>query len=93
MGSVQLPKDTTDLNRWETGRMDAEHILLHLPSHLGCSWCDGNAAKDLAKAELRLQEGQLNDSLHHICIALGHKFYLFRNNVHPAQTQRLKTCA
>src|SRR6266705_7132074 len=75
------------------GQINAEHISLHLPSHLGCSWCSRNAAEDLAKAELHLWEGQLNDSLHHIHIALGHKSYLFRNNVHPARTQRLKTHA
>ena len=74
-------------------RMDAEHISLHLPSHMGRGWCDKNSAEDLAKAELRLREGQLNDSLHHIRIALGHKSYLFRNNVRPARTQRLKTRA
>jgi hypothetical protein len=75
------------------GPIDAEHISLHLPSYMGRNWCNINAAEDLAKAELRLWEGQLNDSLHHIRIALGHKSYLFRNNVHPAHTQRLKTCA
>lgn len=74
-------------------RINSEHISLHLPSHLGRSWCDRNAAEGLAKAELRLREGQLNDSLHHIRIALGHKSYLFRNNVRPARTQRLKTRA
>src|SRR6266852_4775873 len=52
-----------------------------------------NAAEDLAKAELHLREGQLNNSLHHIHIALGHKSYLFRNNVRLARTQRLKTRA
>ena len=41
-------------NRLPDGCMDAENILLHLPSHLGCSWCDGNAAEDLVKAELLL---------------------------------------
>ena len=66
---------------------------MHLPSHLGHSWCNRNAAKELAKAELHLQEGQLNDSLHHIRIALGHKSYLFRNDVRPARMQRLKTHA
>jgi hypothetical protein len=81
-----LPNNQTD------HRIDAEHISLHLPSHLGHSWCNRNAAEDLANAELCLQEGQLNDSLHHIRIALGHKSYLFRNNMHPAHTQRLKTC-
>ena len=75
------------------GRINAERISLHLPSHLGYSWCNRNAAESLAKAELRLREGQLNDSLHHIRIALGHKSYLFRNNVRPARTQRLKTRA
>jgi hypothetical protein len=73
--------------------VDAERISLHLPSHLGRNWCDRNAAEDLAKAELRLREGQLNDSLHHVRIALGHKSYVFRNDVRPARTQRLKTRA
>jgi len=59
------------------GRINAKYISMHLLSHLGCSWCNGNAAKYLAKAELHLWEGQLNDSLHHIHIALGHKSYLF----------------
>ena len=71
----------------------AEYISLNLPSHLGRIWCNGNSAEDLAKAELRLREGQLNDALHHIRIALGHKSYLFRNDVRPAHTQRLKTRA
>ena len=85
---TQLPR-----NNPQDGRIDAEYVSLHLPSHLGRSWCNRNAAEDLAKAELRLREGQLNDSLHHIRIALGHKSYLFRNDVRPARTQRLKTRA
>ena len=75
------------------GCINAENIPLHLPLHMGRSWCNRNAAKDLAKAELHLLEGQLNDSLHHIRIALGHKSYLFRNDVRLAHTQRLKTHA
>jgi hypothetical protein len=73
--------------------IDAEHFSLHLPSHLGRRWCNTNAAEDLTQAELRLREGQLNDSLHQIRIALGHKSYLFRNEVRPARSQRLKTRA
>ena len=42
--------------------INAEYISLHLSSHLGRDWCNTNAIEDLAKAELRLQEGQLNDS-------------------------------
>jgi hypothetical protein len=86
--TLQLPR-----NNPPNGCMDAEHISLHLPSHMGRGWCDRNSTEDLAKAELHLREGQLNDSLHHIRIALGHKSYLFRNNVRLARTQRLKTCA
>ena len=70
-----------------------EYIVLHLPSHLGANWCNENAAEDLLKVELGLREGQLNDSLHHIQIALGHKSYLFRNDIRPVRTQRLKTHA
>jgi hypothetical protein len=75
------------------GRIDAEHILLHLPSNLGHNWCRINTAEDLVKAELCLRQGQLNDTLHHTRIALGHKSYLYRNDIRPARTQRLKTRA
>ena len=75
------------------GHSGAEYISLQLPSNLGQVWCNTKAGEDLAKAELRLREGQLNDSLHHIRIALGHKSYLFRHDVRPARTQRLKTRA
>ncbi|KAF8267233.1 hypothetical protein EI94DRAFT_1701133 [Lactarius quietus] len=49
--------------------------------------------QDLVNAELHLRQGQLNDALHHIRISLGYKSYIFRNDVHPACTQRLKTRA
>jgi hypothetical protein len=75
------------------GNAGAEYISLHLPSNFGRNWCNMNVAEGLAKAELLLREGQLNDSLHHIRIALGHKSYLFRHDVRPARTQRLKTRA
>jgi hypothetical protein len=39
------------------GRIDVEHILLHLFSNIGQSWCDGNSGKDLVEAELCLCEG------------------------------------
>jgi hypothetical protein len=71
----------------------AEHISLHLPSHLGRKWCNANVAEDLAKVELHLRQGQLNDTLHQLRISLGHKSYLFRNDIRPARTQRLKTRA
>jgi len=88
------PADERDnMNRPANSNANAEYILLHLPSHLGGNWCHENAAEDLLKMELHLREGQLNDSLHHIRVALGHKSYLFRNDIRPARTQKLKTRA
>ena len=75
------------------GYADAEYILLDLPSHLGRDWHDKNAAEDLVKTELRLREGQLNDTLKLIRIALGHKSFLFRHDIRSADSQRHKTCA
>jgi len=49
---IQLPRNSP-----QEGHIDAEYISLHLPSYLGRSWCNRNAAEDLAKAELRLWEG------------------------------------
>ena len=83
----------TMVNFSADANVDAEYSPLHLPSHFGHDWCNENAAEDLAEAELRLREGQLNDSLHHIRIALGHKSFLFRHDIRPARTQRLKTRA
>ena len=61
-------QDQTQLagHRSTDGHEDAEYISLHLPSHPGRNWCNRNAAEDLAKAELHLRKGQLNDYLHHI---------------------------
>ncbi|KAN0128683.1 hypothetical protein V8E53_013502 [Lactarius tabidus] len=83
----------TVVNWSANASIDAEYIPLHLPSHFGFNRCSQNAAEDLAEAELRLREGQLNDSLHHIQIALGHKSFVFRHDVCSACTQRLKTRA
>ncbi|KAH9168196.1 hypothetical protein EDB89DRAFT_1909473 [Lactarius sanguifluus] len=83
-------KEHVSGNHSTDSSIDVEYISLHLPSHLGHDWCNKNGAEDLAKAELHLREGQLNDSLHHLHISLGHKSYLFRHDVHPACTQRLK---
>jgi len=86
---TQFPRSTPA----EDGTIYAEHVSLNLPLHLGRSWCNGSTAEDLARAELQLREGQLNDALHQIRIALGHKSYVFRNDVRLARTQRLKTRA
>ncbi|KAF8260215.1 hypothetical protein EI94DRAFT_1611771, partial [Lactarius quietus] len=38
----------------------------------------------LVNTELHLRQGQLNDTLHQIQIALGYKSYIFRNDICPA---------
>ncbi|KAH9016578.1 hypothetical protein EDB84DRAFT_1249850, partial [Lactarius hengduanensis] len=46
--------------------------------------------------ELRLREGQLNDTLHHIRISLGHKSYLYRHDIQSgtyAETQKTRAWA
>jgi hypothetical protein len=92
--SSSTKEDQVQSGHGSTDHMaNTEHISLCLPSHFGRNWCNQNAAEDLAKTELHLREGQLNDSLHHIRIALGHKSSLFRHNIHLAHTQRLKTHA
>ncbi|KAH9048382.1 hypothetical protein EDB84DRAFT_1434385 [Lactarius hengduanensis] len=96
MSALRLPKKMMNCKYQEITLLMAalmQYIPLHLPSHLGRDWCRENDAEDLAKAELRLREGQLNDTLHHIRISLGHKSYLYRHDVRPARTQRLKTRA
>lgn len=77
---------TSSANGWA----EVEYISLHLPSHFGSNWCNANGAEDLAKAELRLREGQLNDSLRDIRDTLGRKSYVFRKEVRSARSQKLK---
>ena len=80
------PSGNPPANGWA----EVEYISLHLPSHFGSSWCNANGAEDLAKAELRLREGQLNDSLRDIRDTLGHKSYVFRKEVRSARSQKYK---
>jgi hypothetical protein len=71
----------------------AEYISLRLPSNLGRDWCDKNDAKDLVKAELRLREGQLNDCLYTIQLALGQKIvYVQTQHSSSKFTETQNTC-
>jgi hypothetical protein len=46
-----------------------------------------------ARKELELRQGQANDSLHNLRIALGKKSFLFRSHVRAAKSQQRKTRA
>lgn len=68
--------------------LSAEHQILYFPSafvpHL---------FEQQRKSELLLREGQANDALHHLRIALGKKSFLFRTHVRAARSQQRKTRA
>jgi hypothetical protein len=70
-----------------------EDVPVALPSSLGWEWCVLHGAQSLAVKELQLRQGQANDSIHHIRLALGFKSALFRTQVRPAKTQTTKTRA
>ncbi|KAH9919146.1 hypothetical protein B0H21DRAFT_702221, partial [Amylocystis lapponica] len=64
-----------------------------LPSTLGHARCEALNIQQLAAQELKLREGQANDTLHQIRICLGQKSFLFRTSIHSARSQHNKTRA
>ena len=79
--------------RVQTRERFAEHLALTLPSTLGRAKCSAIHAEALQKMELQLREGQANDVLHQIRIAVGQKSFLFREHVRKAKSQQTKTRA
>ncbi|KAI9437384.1 hypothetical protein BJY52DRAFT_1230144 [Lactarius psammicola] len=71
--------------------VNAEDISILLPSTLGWEWCVQHSVQSLAEKEARLQYAQATDSIHSMCLALGFKSALFRDQVQPANTQQTKT--
>ncbi|PCH40609.1 hypothetical protein WOLCODRAFT_150674 [Wolfiporia cocos MD-104 SS10] len=51
---------------------------------------DGEEGED---GNEELWQGQANDALHEIRVAIGHKSFLFRNRVRPSNSQKTKTRA
>ncbi|THH06743.1 hypothetical protein EW146_g9518 [Bondarzewia mesenterica] len=64
----------------------AEKICLSLPSTFSEDKCMELGLQALAKQELELQKGQVNNALHHIHIYLGHKSFLFWTSVRQANS-------
>jgi hypothetical protein len=58
-----------------------EHMTLLLPSYLKPADWERLGFGGVAKLELELRQGQANDSLKDLRIALGHKALLFRTDV------------
>jgi hypothetical protein len=70
-----------------------ERSQLALPSMLGAERCEELGLMELVKKEQRLREGQANDALHAIRLALGYKALLFRTEVWHASSQTKTTRA
>ena len=70
-----------------------ESVPLHLPSVVGMERLADLGMMRLAKLELRLREGQANDALHRIRMAIGLKSVAFRSKVRNANSQQKKTRA
>ena len=67
--------ETPSLN-WSP-RIFPESIDITLPSTLGQAYCEKYGLQTLAEQELKLRQGQANDALHQIQLALVHKSYIF----------------
>jgi len=70
-----------------------EKCPLILPSSLGLEGITLNNLKVLASQELQLRQGQANDSLEGLRLALGHKALLFRTRVRQAGSNKERTRA
>ncbi|THH10995.1 hypothetical protein EW146_g8191 [Bondarzewia mesenterica] len=68
-----------------------EKMAIALPSMLGLARCTELGLEEMAKQELELRKGQANDALHHICISVAQKSFLFRSSVRQANSQKKKT--
>jgi len=60
---------------------NAEHAILLLPSYMGLPQCGELELNGLVEQELQLRQGQANDALHEIWLALTDKAILFRTEV------------
>jgi hypothetical protein len=70
-----------------------EKIPLVMPSAIGVENITTDRLKALASQELKLREGQANDCLEHLRLALGHKSLLFRTRVRNASSVKERTKA
>jgi len=76
-----------------SARVQPETTTIPLPSSLGSAWCKRQANRLIVEQEIGLRQGQANDALHQIRIALAHKSFLFRTSIRNANSQQKKTRA
>ncbi|KAF8835132.1 hypothetical protein BDN67DRAFT_876910, partial [Paxillus ammoniavirescens] len=61
-----------------------------LPSNIGANQCRDHGVSHLVDDELRLRQGQANETLHNIQINLGHRSFLYRMAVHQVKHSQQK---
>ena len=64
----------------ELEALPAEQITLPLPSAYGLRMCKGRLAP-AARIEMRLREGQANDILHELRVAIAQKSFIYRTQI------------
>ncbi|TFY54792.1 hypothetical protein EVJ58_g8650 [Rhodofomes roseus] len=70
-----------------------ESVPLRLPSTIGHEKLANMNKRALGEQELRLREGQANDALHRLRMAIGLKSMVYVTQVRPANSQRMQTRA
>lgn len=70
-----------------------ENISLFLPSTFGYEQCAEANLRNVINKEIQLREGQANDCLHHLRLAIGQKSFLFRTQLRNAHSKKRKTKA
>ena len=76
----QVTAQGRNLNPEEGELVSPETISLPLPSSFPLSHIR-EVLRQLALCELRLREGQANDALHHLRIAIAHKSFIYRTRI------------
>lgn len=83
--------DDEDMIDEETGIIGPESASLCLPSSLGIEECERIGWGELAKYEIELRNGEANDALEKIRLALGHKALLFYKKKREEKSQKQST--
>jgi hypothetical protein len=88
--------DDADDNPFATStseEVDAERLPILLPSVIGLEKCIDSGLSEIVKKELTLRQGQANDALQGVRMALGKKSFLFRNNLRKStsKVQKLRS--
>lgn len=70
-----------------------EAFLLGMPSNMGRETCVNRRLEVAVQAELLLREGQMNDALQAVQLAIGKKAFVFCTNIRSAKYKKVKTRA